>query len=138
MVNSSYTLTVSICSTDHSYFLTQPTRAGGTISHRGHYRCVTTADVWTGRNIKRQYPLYPPIRPRISAQSSLAKLRIQHARRSNVHAQLAARCLSYLAYNVAKGPLATLSLHIRPILSPVRSSGASQRTSESNDSGCRT
>lgn len=51
---------------------------------------------------------------------------------SNVHAHLAARCLSYLAYNVPKRPLGGLSPHIRPSMP---SSAVSQRTSRSGDSG---
>jgi hypothetical protein len=54
---------------------------------------------------------------------------------SDVHAHLAARCVSYLAYNVPKRPLGGLSPHIRPSMPIVPSSDASQRTSKSGDSG---
>jgi hypothetical protein len=55
---------------------------------------------------------------------------------SSVHAHLAARCLSYLAYDIPQRPLGGLSPHIRP-MGPTNSasSGASYRTSKSGDSG---
>jgi hypothetical protein len=55
---------------------------------------------------------------------------------SSVHAHLAARCLSYLAYDIPQRPLGGLSPHIRP-MAPTNSasSGASYRTSKSGDSG---
>ncbi|KAF1839228.1 hypothetical protein BDW02DRAFT_231629 [Decorospora gaudefroyi] len=52
---------------------------------------------------------------------------------SSVHAHLAARCLSYLAHDVPKRPLSGLQPMSPPIVPP--SSGASQRTSASVDSG---
>jgi hypothetical protein len=55
---------------------------------------------------------------------------------SSVHAHLAARCLSYLAYDVPQRPLGGLSPHIRPMMSTMTTgSGASYRTSRSGDSG---
>jgi len=54
---------------------------------------------------------------------------------SIIHAHLTARCLSYLAHDVPKRPLGGLSPHIRPMVPPVPSSGASYRTSKSGDSG---
>lgn len=52
------------------------------------------------------------------------------------HAHLAARCLSYLANDVPKRPLARLPLHTRPTpISFATSSGISMRTSKSGDSG---
>ncbi|KAF2692106.1 hypothetical protein K458DRAFT_381930 [Lentithecium fluviatile CBS 122367] len=55
---------------------------------------------------------------------------------SILHAHLAARCLSFLAYDVPKRPLGRLRPHIRPALSPNgTSSGISMRTSRSGDSG---
>jgi hypothetical protein len=55
---------------------------------------------------------------------------------SSVHAHLAARCLSYLTNDVPKRPLGALRPH-SPQMPPVipSSSGASQRTSASGDSG---
>jgi hypothetical protein len=52
---------------------------------------------------------------------------------SSVHAHLAARCLSYLTHDVPKRPLGALRPHSPPIIPS--SSGASQRTSASGDSG---
>lgn len=52
---------------------------------------------------------------------------------SSVHAHLTARCVSYLAHNIPKQPLAALQPHTSPAIPP--SSGASQRTSASGDSG---
>ncbi|KAF1940879.1 hypothetical protein EJ02DRAFT_405735 [Clathrospora elynae] len=55
---------------------------------------------------------------------------------SSVHAHLAARCLSYLAHDVPKRPLVALqpnSPHALPTIPT--SSGTSQRTSASGDSG---
>jgi hypothetical protein len=55
---------------------------------------------------------------------------------SSVHAHLATRCLSYLAYDVPQRPLGGLSPHIRPLVpTNSASSGASYRTSKSGDSG---
>ncbi|KAI8934269.1 hypothetical protein NX059_009010 [Plenodomus lindquistii] len=51
---------------------------------------------------------------------------------NEVHAHLAARCLTYLVHNVPQQPLAELRPH-SPSVSP--SSGASQRTDRSGDSG---
>jgi hypothetical protein len=55
---------------------------------------------------------------------------------SSVHAHLAARCLTYLAHDIPKRPLGALQPH-SPAMPPVMSSssGASQRTSASGDSG---
>jgi hypothetical protein len=55
---------------------------------------------------------------------------------SNVHAHLAARCLSYLTHDIPKRPLGALRPH-SPLMPPTipGSSGASQRTSASVDSG---
>lgn len=55
---------------------------------------------------------------------------------SDVHAQLAARCLSYLAHDVPKRPLGGLRPRSPPMLPTLpTSSGASQRTNGSGDSG---
>jgi hypothetical protein len=55
---------------------------------------------------------------------------------SSVHAHLAARCLSYLTHDVPKRPLSALRPHSLPMLPVIpSSSGASQRTSASEDSG---
>lgn len=55
---------------------------------------------------------------------------------SSVHGHLAARCLSYLAHDIPKRPLGALQPH-SPAMPPTipTSSGASQRTSASIDSG---
>jgi hypothetical protein len=55
---------------------------------------------------------------------------------SSVHAHLAARCLSYLTHDIPKRPLGALRPH-SPLMPPTvpSSSGASQRTSDSVDSG---
>jgi hypothetical protein len=55
---------------------------------------------------------------------------------SSVHAHLAARCLTYLAHDIPKRPLGALQPHnaARPPVIPT-SSGSSQRTSASGDSG---
>ncbi|KAF2848970.1 hypothetical protein T440DRAFT_427681 [Plenodomus tracheiphilus IPT5] len=55
---------------------------------------------------------------------------------NNVHAQLAARCLSHLAHHVPQQPLEVLRPR-SPLLPPVTapSSGVSQRTNRSGDSG---
>lgn len=55
---------------------------------------------------------------------------------SDVHAQLAARCLSYLAHDMPKRPLKGLQ-PLTPPMQPATptSSGASQRTNRSADSG---
>ncbi|KAH7389505.1 hypothetical protein DE146DRAFT_165928 [Phaeosphaeria sp. MPI-PUGE-AT-0046c] len=55
---------------------------------------------------------------------------------SSVHANLATRCINYLAHDVPKRPLGGLSPHIRPMMpNAPNSSGASYRTSKSGDSG---
>ena len=54
---------------------------------------------------------------------------------SSIHAHLTARCLSYLAHNVPQRPLGTLHPHSPPVIPTPTSSGASQHTSASADSG---
>ncbi|PZD26611.1 FCP1, TFIIF-interacting CTD phosphatase, NLI-interacting factor, partial [Pyrenophora tritici-repentis] len=54
---------------------------------------------------------------------------------SSVHAHLAARCLSYLAHDVPQRPLGALYQHSPPTIPTPTSSGASQHTSASADSG---
>lgn len=55
---------------------------------------------------------------------------------SSIHAHLAARCLSYLAHDVPQRPLGALHPHSPPPAMPTpTSSGASQHTSASADSG---
>lgn len=52
------------------------------------------------------------------------------------HTHLAARCLSYLAYDIPKRPLGKVQPHSRPAPIPyAMSSGISMRTSRSGDSG---
>ncbi|CAE7193427.1 hypothetical protein HRS9139_08925 [Pyrenophora teres f. teres] len=54
---------------------------------------------------------------------------------SSVHAHLAARCLSYLAHDVPQRPLGSLHSNSPPTIPTPTSSGASQHTSASADSG---
>ena len=54
---------------------------------------------------------------------------------SSIHAHLAARCISYLAHNVPQRPLGALHPHSPPVIPTPTSSGASQYTSVSTDSG---
>jgi hypothetical protein len=88
--------------------------------------CVVNGEIGFTHASIRDYLLSP------IAQSSEFSL----CDASKVHGYLAARCLSYLAYDIPKRPLSALQPRSPAMLPAIpTSSGASQRTSASVDSG---